>query len=460
MSFLYAFGWASIMLLVGVLLRAKIPFLRNMLVPASVIAGVVGFLFINVVSAAGIGIGTDTDMFTTIVNNLFTISFISITLTSSNKGEGNSAKNTVKGAWGMGLIWCLLYALTPLIGAGVIALIGGSMDTIYGMLVQFAFCQGPGQAATYGAIFEGYGWANATMVAIAFSAIGFVAAFGIGIPLAKFGISHGLAKHCGKIDETTLKGYYKPEEQVVTGNKETTCTSNIETLTFHFAIIGLCYVLACGIATLFSLIPGFLGTSFSGMMFINGMYAALIVKFVLKKLKLDYLLDNTLQSKITGWTTDYLVVCAFMAVSISVISAWIVQMLILCVVITAVTFVVCVYFGPRFGGYNDFERTLGMYGQCTGTTPTGIALIRIVDPNYHTSTAVELGGTNIVMLLCTPVVILLTAVASGSISVPVTCGGLAICVVVYLIVLKVSGAWKKPSFSWKDPEASTREQIA
>ena len=37
-SFMIAFGLASIMLCIGTFLRAKIPFFRNMLVPASVIA--------------------------------------------------------------------------------------------------------------------------------------------------------------------------------------------------------------------------------------------------------------------------------------------------------------------------------------------------------------------------------------------------------------------------------------
>ena len=36
-SFMFAFGWASTMLMLGVLLRAKIPAFRSMLVPASVI---------------------------------------------------------------------------------------------------------------------------------------------------------------------------------------------------------------------------------------------------------------------------------------------------------------------------------------------------------------------------------------------------------------------------------------
>ena len=111
MSFMTAFGLASIMLCVGILLRAKISFLRNMLVPASVIGGIIGIIFMNVVSEVAINIGTDADMFTNIVNNLFTISFISITLSNEHKGEEDNAKGIIKGATALGLVWCVLYAI-------------------------------------------------------------------------------------------------------------------------------------------------------------------------------------------------------------------------------------------------------------------------------------------------------------------------------------------------------------
>ena len=451
MNFMMAFGWASIMLCIGLLLRAKVPFLRNMLVPASVIAGVIGIVFMNIAGAFGTDIGTDANMYTEIVNHLFTISFISISLTSSSKREGNSAKNTLHGAVAMGIVWCLLYALTPIIGTIIIAILGKNvgMNSIYGMLVQFAFCQGPGQSAAYGKLFEGFGWENATMVAVAFSAIGFVVAFLVGIPMAKFGVKKGIAKNCGKIDDAILKGYLRKEEQTEVMVKDTTCNSNIETLAFHFAIIGVCYVLAVGIAKVLSFIPGFLGTSMSGMMFMNGMYAAYIVKFLLKKLNLDFLLENTLQSKITGWTADYLVVCAFMAVSVSIIKDWLVMIIVVSIVITVVTAVVCFYFGRRIGGSNDFERTLGMYGMCTGTVPSGISLVRIIDPNFHTSTAVELGACNLVMMACTPVYIIVLALAAGEMSMALALAALGICCIVYLIILKVTKSWGKPTYSWK-----------
>lgn len=451
MSFMMAFGWASIMLCLGFFLRAKVRFFQNMLVPSSVIAGILGFLFINICYSTGIKYGTDTEMYTSVVNNLFTISFISISLTNATENEPGGLKKIVKGATALGMIWCLLYSLTPIISVLTIMVIGKTfnMDAVYGTLIQFAFCQGPGQAAAYGQIFEQYGWADAGMTAITFSAIGFVVAFLIGIPVAKAGIKKGLAKHCGQIDSRIMKGYYKKEEQIEYMIKDTTCNSNIETVAFHFALIGGCYVLAVGISKILGLIPGFLGSSMENMMFMNGMYAAYIVKAVMKKLKIDFLKENVLQSKITGLASDYLVVCAFMAISINVIQRWIIPILAVSAIITVVTFTVCFYFGCRIGGNNDFERTLGIYGVCTGTVPSGISLLRIVDPNFETTTSIELGACNMVMLFSTPVYILVLALASGSLSLMNTLIGLGVCTIIYLIILKVTKSWGKKTYSWK-----------
>lgn len=450
MSFMMAFGWASIMLCAGVFLRAKISFLRNMLVPSSVIAGVIGLVFVNICLNWRFDFGTSTEMYTMIVDNLFTVSFISISLTKANTEE-NTSKLIFRGAVALGLIWCLLYALTPILASVLVMLCGKSveMDVAYGMLIQFAFCQGPGQSAAYGRIFEQYGWDNAAVVAITFAAVGFIAAFGAGIPAAKLGIKKGIAKHSGELDEKILKGYLKKSEQTEYMVKDTTCNSNIETLTFHFALIGVCYILAVMISKILSVIPGFLGTSMSSMMFMNGMYAAYIVKWLLKKFKIDFMQENVLQSKITGWTSDYLVVCAFMAISVNVINKWLIPILIVSFVITIVTFITCFYFGARIGGSNDFERSLGIYGTCTGTVPSGVSLVRIVDPNFKTTTGIELGACNVVMIASTPVYIIILAFASASLSLGHTIVGLLVCAAAYLVALKLTKSWGKKTYSWK-----------
>lgn len=451
MGFMMAFGWASVMLGVGMLLRAKNPFLQRMLVPASVIGGVFGFVFMNFCVNHKINVGTDAKVYTEVVNHLFTVSFISISLTGGSKEKKDGSKTIFKGAVALGLIWCLLYALTPILAAGIVVLLRRftDMDGIYGMLIQFAFCQGPGQAASYGMIFEQYGWKDAAATAITFSVIGFVAAFLIGIPAAKAGIKRGLARHCKKLDERIRNGYMKKNEQTECKIKDTTCNSNIETLTFHFMLIGICYILAVGISKILTALPGFFGETMSSMMFMNGMYAAYFVRWLMGKLKIDFLQDDNLQGKITGWSADYLVVCAFMAVSVKLIGKWLVPILAVSLAVTIVTCIVCFYFGQRIGGGHDFERTLGLYGTCTGTVPSGISLIRIADPDFKTTACAELGACNLVMLASTPVYIIILALASGNISMKTAVVWLAVCVVVYLAALRLTKSWGKKTYSWK-----------
>ena len=141
-----------------------------------------------------------------------------------------------------------------------------------------------------------------------------------------------------------------------------------------------------------------------------------------------------------------------MAVGFQVLGSWVVPIIVESLIITVVTFIVCFYFGQRIGGSNDFERTLGLYGTSTGTVPSGIALVRIVDPEFKTSTAVELGLMNLVMLLSTPVYLVLLAMASGDLSTMIAMLILAGLCIVYLIVMKLTGTWGKKTFDWKNKE--------
>lgn len=242
-SCMMVFGLAGIALLIGAVLRAKVPLFRNMLVPASVIAGVLGLLFMNLVPMTGIKLGTDAGTFATMVNQLFTLSFISIGLTSVKSSEGSTAGHITKGAWVMGVLWCVLYTITPLMGVGYVFGDAFDFDPAYTALVQFGFAQGPGPAVSFGTQFENYGWDNAVMVGITFAADGFFAAFGLGIPMARYAIKHSLTQNSGTMDEATHRGYLRPEVQTERMVKDTTSTGNLETLSLHFVLVGLCYVI-------------------------------------------------------------------------------------------------------------------------------------------------------------------------------------------------------------------------
>ncbi|MFI3213362.1 MAG: sodium/glutamate symporter [Eubacteriales bacterium] len=464
-SLAIALGMSSIMICLGMAIRSKVKAFKNLLIPVNVIAGILGLIYMNVINPnlfPDVGVS----MYSDIVDVLFCFSFISIGLASpakkkdKNTGKEKKGSGMAKGATGMGLIWCILYALTAMVGVGIVAAIGGvfEMEAMYGILIPFAFCQGPGQASTYGKMFEElYGYQNAEMVALTFAVLGFIIAFGIGVPAAKWGMKKNLTRTTAKVSSAVERGYFVPEEQRESMGKVTTHSGNIDTLTIHVALMGITYVIALILAKIISFIPG-LGESFAAILFMWGLTASYIVKWAMRKLKIPYILNETLQNKITGWSSDYLVVCAFMGIEVAVIGKWIVPILVAAVVAGFVTMIVCIYFGARLGSDHDFERILGMYGTCTGTTPSGVALVRMIDPRLQTTTAAELAMMNLFMIFSTPSVLLITIVGLGTISLPVAVAGLGASILLYLILLKVFRCWKKPSFNFKTGERYNVEE--
>ena len=458
MSALIAFSWIGIMLLVGMILRAKIPFLANILMPASVIGGVIGFILMNI-PAFVTATGVDAGMCNTIVGFFFTLSFISIGLTATPKEEGRSSgetgKQMLKGSLGMGLLWGALYCFTPIVGFLCIALLGApfGMDAGYGALIQFAFCQGPGQAATFGSMLEGAGaLPGASQVAITYGVIGFLFAFLVGVPLAKIRLKKGLAAHPEKLSNSVMKGIYPPAEQTENCGKITTYNGNIDVLAFHMALVGLTFVLTIYVQKLIMMIPVSMVQTIGGMTFFVGLFVAYIVKWALVKLNVKQYHDDILQARITGCTTDFLIVGAFMAVQMSVIGKWLIPIIAMCVIVGIFTLAFALFFGARLGGNCDFERTLGLWGCLTGTCPSGVALIRIVDPNLRTTAATEMGAMNAAMIPGTLMIPFLLEALMGHMSffpsVALLCLGLGLA---NIVLMKIVGTINKPTYSLKAP---------
>lgn len=452
-----AFSWIGIMLLIGMILRAKIPFLGNILMPASVIGGIIGFIAMNIPGFAT-AIGVDPNFYNTIVNLFFTLSFISMGLTATPKKEGDTsgsaAKQMAKGSMGLGMFWGLMYGVQPLVGFAILFLVGGlfAMPAEYGLLFPFAFCQGPGQSASFGAIIDATSpFTSASQVAITYSVIGFLLAFLVGVPIAKIGLKKGLASHPEKLETCVMKGIYKPEEQKESAGKITTYNGNIDVLAFHMALVGIVYIIAIYVQKALMLIPVSLVTSMASMTFIIGFLVASLFKVILAKLNLKQYHDDVLQARITGATTDFLIVGAFMAVQMSVVGKWLVPILIASAVVGAVTLVATLWFAPRLGGDCDFERTLGLWGCLTGTCPSGVALIRVVDPNLKTTASAEMGMMNAFMFPCYAICPVILEFFPGRMGLGAVVGVCLLAVVIAFVFLKITRCINKPTFSFKAP---------
>lgn len=454
-----AISWVGVFLVIGVLLRAKVPFLRNNLIPASVIGGVLGFIVMN----TGIITTASAGEFGTIAGQLWSFSFASLGLTlavkkkdKNNKLSMNErmANSQFSGICGMGFFWVVPYAVTGLLGFLTLALVGQFFDmpAVHGLQIPFAFAQGPGQSVTYGGMMESNGVANAIQVGVTYAAFGFLVAFLIGVPWVKNGIKKGLAPYAGEMDKSMVKGVFEPEDQEYYG-KQTTHAGNVDTLAFHFALVGIAWIGGTYICKFFALIPGFFGEMMSGFLYLYGMLVAYALRWLICKLGYDKYIDRGTQMRISGFCIDMMVGSAFMAISLEVVGKWIIPIMLVVLVTTLFTYFSSRYFGERFGGKHGFERTVAIWGCLTGTNATGQALCRMVDPDRKTSVMEELGPINAINVpACYIVMPAIIAFSAGKMSFMVLAGILLAVTAVFLIGMVVTRTWGKKTYDYKKGE--------
>ncbi|MBT7890218.1 MAG: hypothetical protein HN580_14445, partial [Deltaproteobacteria bacterium] len=193
-----------------------------------------------------------------------------------------------------------------------------------------------------------------------------------------------------------------------------------------------------------AILPGPIKAIAFGLMFLWGMIVASIIRMILGKLGLTVYLDNNVQRRITGVAVDFMVVATLMAVKVAIVWAFIVPILILSVSAAILTTLFLMFFGNRLD-HLGFERFIALFGTCTGTAASGLLLLRIVDPEFKTPVAQEVGLMNVFLLLLVPTSFL--TFPMPQVGLPINIGVAAGMFIVALIILKVSKLWGKPN--WK-----------
>ena len=391
MQVMLTIGLAAIMLVIGMILRAKIGFLRNILVPCCVIGGVIGMIVMNTGVIKDVTAGD----FNGIVSQMFLISFMCVGLTGSEeKRSKDFGKNLVKGGLVITGVWGAVYCFQAVAGYLVMGTFSSSYGIApeYGLLCPFGFAQGPGQANTFGTTVESYGYADAASVALTFAVTGFLIAFLIGVPMAKIGIAKGMARNLSKIDPIIARGYFKKEEEAPSMGRMTCFNGSIDSLTFHIALIGITYFVTHYLTQFIIYVcPESWTSTLMGFEYAIGMLTGMGIRMLMKALKVDFVKDDHTMRRLTGLSTDLLVICAFMAVQFSIVQKWIVPILVVCLVNTILTLGITVFFCQRCKCDYEFERSLFIWGMSTGTVPSGISLVRMADPDLKTTIPLETG---------------------------------------------------------------------
>lgn len=388
---LLVFGFMAIMLLLGIFLRSSIPFFQKFLIPSCFIGGAVGLVLIS----TGL-IDVSTSLLEIFAYHLFIISFISLGLTTNVPNNRQLAERSpVKGSLWMGFVSGAVMSMQAIVGALLVFLfnsLGFNLHPTFGFLAPLGFTQGPGQALSVGRVWEGFGFEHAATLGLSFAVFGFAFAFFVGVPLVNWGIRRGYSNQAPKsMPRDILTGIIQKGAKKEPAGELTTHSGNADTLAFHAALVGLVYVLTyLLVLAIGRFISVEVAQSLWAFFFFFGLVIALLVKFLITRIGLGYILDPGVQRRITGWSIDFLIISTIMAIQVVIVWQYIVPIVVISLSSGLLTTLVVVYLGRRTWSYS-LERTVGIYGITTGNVSTGLLLLRITDPEFETPVGLELG---------------------------------------------------------------------
>lgn len=380
-------------LILATFLRSKIRFFQKYLIPNSIIAGFILLPMYNFVFPT---LNLNTDALGEFAYHLLSLSFIALTLRAPyrQKGRGRNIQATsmsILAQFGLqaflGLIVTFIFIKTFI----------PDLFHSFGFLLPLGYAQGPGQAFAIGEGWKAFGIADAGTVGLTFAAIGFIIASFGGIFLINYGVKHRWISpdYIKTIKVEDVKtGVYPRGSELPVGSYQTTQTEAIDSLTLNVVMVLLTYLLTYLFLRGIGYLLGYLGdsgvklaTNLWGISFIFSALMGMTVRKILQFLKAEHILDNRTLNRVSGLSVDLMVTSAIAAISLVVVAKYWVPIIILAVLAGLMVIAIVPWMGSRVFSDHKFLRSLLIFGVSTGTLSTGLALLRVLDPEFETPVA-------------------------------------------------------------------------
>lgn len=378
-------------LLAANILRRCVGFLRNSLIPASVLGGGILILIVGVYKAFTGDILFDTEFFGgSGTNDLEVITYHTLALGFiASAFKPSKTKLTKKRAveiFNTGVTTVSTYLLQAVFGLGisiVAAMLVSGFFPAAGILLPFGYGQGTGQALNYGGIFENdFDFSGGKSFGLTIAALGFLSA-SIG------GVIHlNMLKRKGKIKLVAAKDRALRSEEIQSDD-EIPMQESIDKMTIQIALIAVAYMLAYLLMwALGLLLPG-LKSVIYGFNFLLGVLTATLVKLLMGWLKKKHVLkkeytNSFLMTRASNFFFDIMVVAGIAAIRFSVLKDYWGIILIMGVVGLVITYIYNYYVAKKLFPEYAEEQFLTMYGMLTGTASTGVILLREIDGDFKT----------------------------------------------------------------------------
>ena len=259
-----------------------------------------------------------------------------------------------------------------------------SLPDGWGILGCCAFWGGHGTASAAGGVLEELGSEGSLAMGMILSTIGLIVAVTVGIVLINWGIRRQYTiytKVSAQGQDKTLGGVLPAANQRPIGIAKTSQTG-INALALQFSFVMLCMWLGSKIISLCGLVvPAFNQIP----LLVHGMIGAVVVRFVMHICKADGYIDTASVSTISGFTLDIIIISAVATLKLSMFSDFIVPIIIFSLVLLSVTLFLAVFFMKYVSKHEWFEKACCLFGMSSGAVPTGLALVRCVDPEGKSS---------------------------------------------------------------------------
>jgi ESS family glutamate:Na+ symporter len=354
------------LLVVGWALVRMIAPLRRIGVPYAIGAGLLGLGLGP--SGAGV-LPTTTAILEVIVYHSFAAVFIAAGLQPGAPPDQRKGE-----AWSMGLAIPTVGVLQALLGFGLVALwlvIGAlALHPGFGLMITLGFQQGPGQALALGGAWESLGMVHGGQIGLVFAALGFGYCIVLGIPLV------ALARRRGWIEPSDVDPIPRPAH-AASGR-----TGWLVPLALVLAVYAVVYLLLRG-ATSVMREGSPLAATFWGFHFIVGAGIAIGLRRLVAKHGRERVFDDDRLARICVLAVDVTTAAAIAAIELDVIGRWLGPFLTFSAVAGILTVLGCVWAARRIFDRAPFSHALVLFGAATGTVSTGLALLRMIDPELR-----------------------------------------------------------------------------
>lgn len=407
-------GIIATFLLIANIVRRKVKFVKNSLMPTAVLAG-----FLLLILRTFNIIPIDSNFLEIVTYHALAIGFIALSLRVPEKKETN---NKVLHAAKSGALIVSTYLVQALIGLLISLLLAYTfMPDLFkacGILLPMAYGQGPGQANNVGTTYEGLGMVGGRSFGLSLAAMGYLVACVVGVIYLnilkrKKNISSNLEKKdiSGSITVDTFQD-----------KNEIPIAESIDKLSIQVALVLLVYLLTYaliwGATSLMGLISEGLAQTLNtllwGFNFIVGSVVAMSCRGIIKKLRNKKVMNrqyqnNYLLNRISGLAFDIMIIAGIASINIEDLSGLWVPFILMAVLGGIGTFLYIKFISKKLCPDYKYESFFSMFGMLTGTLSSGVLLLRELDPELKTPASNDLiSGSSFGIVLGIPMLLLVS----------------------------------------------------